>query len=226
MRVLLVEDDELLGASLLDGLKLYKHVVDWVKDGEKGEMAIKSENFDVIVLDIGLPKKSGFDVLRSIRNDGINTPVLILTAHEETQNRVKGLDLGADDYLVKPFDMDELCARLRALQRRFSSDSRATSLIQYKNILLDPAGHTVKLDDEFVSLPRREFVLLNTLLENRGRALSRDYLTQAMYGWGYDVDSNAIEVHIHNLRKKFGSDILRTIRGVGYIIEKEEQDGE
>jgi two-component system response regulator QseB len=226
MRVLLVEDDELLGASLVDGLKIYKHVVDWVKDGEKGEIAIKNENFDVVVLDIGLPKKSGFEVLRNIRNEGINTPVLILTAHEETQNRVKGLDLGADDYLVKPFDIEELCARLRALQRRFSPDSRATSLIQYKNILLDPVGHTVKLSDEFVSLPRREFVLLHTLLENRGRALSRDYLTQAMYGWGYDVDSNAIEVHIHNLRKKFGSEILRTIRGVGYIIEKEDQDEE
>lgn len=224
MRILLVEDDEYLGSSLVDGLKHYKYVIDWVKDGEKGELAIRNENFDVVILDIGLPRKSGFEVLRNIRNDGITTPVLILTALEETHDRVKGLDLGADDYLVKPFDITELCARLRALQRRFSADARATSLIQFKNIELDPVSHTVKLDGEFVLLPRREYVLLQTLLENRGRVLSRDYLMQVMYGWGYEVDSNAIEVHIHNLRKKFGADFLRTIRGVGYIVEKESQN--
>ena len=219
MRILLAEDDELLGNAVSEGLRSYGHIIDWVKDGLAAEKAIKTEVFDAVVLDIGLPKLSGFMVLERVRTEGINTPVLILTAREMIDDRVRGLDLGADDYLTKPFDLNELCARLRALQRR--SMSRAMPLITYGDLTLDPASHIVSYKGEVISLPRREFALLQKLLDNSGRVLSREYLTQILYGWGDDVDSNAIEVHVHNLRKKFGNDFIRTIRGVGYMIDKE-----
>jgi two-component system response regulator QseB len=147
---------------------------------------------------------------------------LILTARESIEDRVKGLDSGADDYLTKPFDLDELCARLRALQRRFSS--RAEPVLQHENISLDPASHTVTLNGETINVSRREFALLHKLLENAGRVLSREHLTQSLYGWGEDVDSNALEVHIHNLRKKFGQTFIRTIRGIGYMIDKSKEE--
>ena len=215
MRILLVEDDELLGDGVTAGLKQYGYTVDWLKDGLSAEQALKTEAFDAIILDIGLPKKSGLELLESLRNQGNVTPVLILTARETVDDRIKGLDSGADDYLVKPFDLDELCARLRALQRRLSS--RAAPLIDHAGIQLDPASHTVTFNGEEVNLSRREFALLHKLLENAGRVLSREYLTQTLYGWDEDVDSNALEVHVHNLRKKFGAELIRTIRGVGYL---------
>lgn len=218
MRVLLVEDDELLGDGLRAGLIQYGYVADWLKDGISADQALKTENFDIIVLDLGLPKMSGITVLQNLRARGVTTPVLILTARESIEDRVKGLDSGADDYLTKPFDLDELCARLRALQRRFSS--RAEPLITHLNITLDPAAHTVTMNNELVNVSRREFALLHKLLENAGRVLSREHLTQSLYGWGEDVDSNALEVHIHNLRKKFGQDFIHTIRGIGYMIDK------
>jgi two-component system, OmpR family, response regulator QseB len=224
MRILLVEDDELLGNGVCDGLKHYGYTIDWVKDGIAGERAIKNENFDAVILDIGLPKLDGYGLLERIRNKGISTPVLILTARETVDDRVRGLDLGADDYLVKPFDLDELCARLRALQRRFSS--RAEPLITYGDISLDPASHIVVIKGETVSIPRREFALVQKLLENIGRVLSREYLSQMLYGWRDEIDSNALEVHIHNLRKKFGNDFIHTIRGVGYMIKKEDANKE
>ena len=219
MRVLLVEDDELLGDGIFSGLKHYGHTVDWVKDGKSAFEALsrKQEIFDVIVLDLGLPKMSGLDVLKRIREKNITTPVLILTARETVEARVQGLDAGADDYLLKPFDLDELCARLRALQRR--SKSRAQPILVYGDIKLDPAAHTVTLKDEGVILSRREFALLQKLLENAGRVISRDQLNQTLYGWGENIDSNALEVHIHNLRKRFGTDLIRTIRGVGYMVK-------
>ncbi|CAN5449008.1 response regulator [soil metagenome] len=220
MRVLLVEDDELLGDGVRAGLTQQGYVVDWLKDGLSAIQALRMETFDLIVLDLGLPKAPGMTVLQTLRADGIATPVLILTARETVDDRVKGLDSGADDYLTKPFDLPELCARLRALQRRFSH--RADSLLTYGYITLDPASHEVKMKGELVSIPRREFALLQKLLENAGQVLSREQLTQSLYGWEEDVDSNALEVHIHNLRKKLGANLIRTIRGVGYMAEREE----
>ena len=220
MRVLLVEDDEFLGDGIRTGLKHYGHTIDWVKDGRSAHDVIAStyESFDVIVLDLGLPKISGLDVLRMIREKNLPTPVVILTARDTVDDRVKGLDAGADDYLTKPFDLDELCARLRALQRR--SKARAKPVITYGEITLDPASHVIQLKGEEMLVSRREFALLQKLLENAGRVISREQLNQTLYGWGENIDSNALEVHIHNLRKRFGTKLIRTIRGVGYMVEK------
>jgi two-component system response regulator QseB len=219
MRILLVEDDQLLGDGVKNGLKQYGYTVDWLKDGEAARLALSSETFDLILLDIGLPKMSGLHLLQSIRREGINTPVLILTARESVEDRVKGLDSGADDYLKKPFDLGEVCARIRALVRR--SSGRTETVIAYRNILLDPAAHSVKVEGEELVLPRREFALLQKLLENVGQVLSREQIAQSLYGWEEEVDSNALEVHIHNLRKKLNAAYIRTIRGVGYMLEKE-----
>lgn len=219
MRLLLVEDDELLGDGLKTGLTQNGYTVDWFRDGVSAVQAVKSESFDIVVLDLGLPKMSGLEVLKEIRSGGFVVPVLILTAMDAIEERVKGLDSGADDYMTKPFDLVELCARLRALQRR--SLNRAEALIIYGDIVLDPAAHTVTKQGEEISIPRREFALLQKLLENVGHVLSREQLTQSLYGWEEDVDSNALEVHIHNLRKKLGANFIRTIRGVGYMADKE-----
>ena len=220
MRILLVEDDELLGNGVHTGLSQEGYTVDWLRDGATAEHALRSEIFDAIVLDLGLPKLPGIDLLQILRNRGVVIPVLILTARETIEDRVEGLDSGADDYMTKPFELEELYARIRALLRRFSG--RAGALLEFGRISLDPASHTVMLNGEPVSLSRREFSLLQKLLENAGRVLSREHLTQSLYGWGDDVDSNALEVHVHNLRKKFGNNFIRTIRGVGYLIDKQE----
>lgn len=222
MRVLLVEDDELLGDGICSGLKHYGHTVDWVKDGKAAYDALSQsqESFDAVVLDLALPKMSGLDVLKKIREKDIPVPVLILTAKDTVEARVQGLDAGADDYLPKPFDLDELCARLRALQRR--SKSRVQPVLSYANITIDPAAHTVTFNNEPVVLSRREFTLLQKLLENAGRVISRDQLSQTLYGWGENIDSNALEVHVHNLRKRFGTKLIRTIRGVGYMVKAED----
>ena len=222
MRVLLVEDDELLGDGIYSGLKHYGHTIDWVKDGKAAYEALsrQQENFDVVVLDLGLPRMSGLDILQRIREKNIIVPVLILTAKETVESRVQGLDAGADDYLQKPFDLDELCARLRALQRR--AKSRAHPKLVHGDITIDPAAHTVMLKDEIVPLSRREFTLLQKLIENAGRVISRDQLNQTLYGWGENIDSNALEVHIHNLRKRFGTKLIHTIRGVGYMVKTDQ----
>lgn len=217
MRVLLVEDDELLGEGTRKGLAQDGYTVDWVKDGEHANQALQAEKFDLVVLDLGLPKVPGIEVLQALRDRGETTPVLILTARESIEDRVKGLDSGADDYLTKPFDLHELLARLRALQRRFAS--RAAPVISHEGITLDPASHSVTYQGEPITLSRREFALLHILLENAGRVLSREHLTQSLYGWGEEVDSNALEVHVHNLRKRFGTDFIRTVRGIGYTVE-------
>lgn len=221
MRILLVEDDVLLGEGVSDGLKQFGFTVDWVQDGVSANQAVSNETFDAIVLDLEIPKKPGFEVLREIRNRKDKTPVLILTANELIESRVFGLDLGADDYMIKPFDLNELCARIRALLRRAAD--RATPIISYKNIKVDPASHKVHFNDTEIVISRREFALLVKLLETPGRVISRETLMQTLYGWGDDIDSNALEVHIHNLRKKFGSDLVRTIRGVGYMVDKEDK---
>ena len=221
MRVLLVEDDELLGDAVKTGLTQFGYLVDWLKDGETARAVIKTESFELIILDLGLPKLSGMNLLQSIRHDHNTTPVIILTARESVQDRIKGLDNGADDYITKPFDLNELSARIRALVRR--SQGRADSVLQYRNITLDPAAHSVLMDDIPINVPRREFSLLQKLLENNGQVLSRDQLMQSIYGWDDDVDSNTLEVHIHNLRKKLNATFIRTIRGVGYMAEKKDK---
>lgn len=222
MRVLLVEDDELLGEGTCRGLSLLGYVVDWVKDGQTALRAILSEDFDAIVLDLGLPGRPGMEILRAIRAKKNSTPVLILTANDSVDSRVKGLDTGADDYLVKPFDLSELGARIRALHRR--NASAHTPILKHGRITLDPAAHIAYLDGEFLSLSRREFILLQKLIENVGRVLSREQINQSLYKWGEEVDSNALEVHIHNLRRKLGFSLVRTVRGVGYIVEKNHED--
>lgn len=220
MRLLLVEDDELLGDAVKTGLTQFGYVVDWLKDGEAARGALRSESFELIILDLGLPKLSGISLLQTMRLDGNATPVIILTARDSIESRIKGLDSGADDYIIKPFDLNELSARIRALTRR--SQGRADTALQYRNITLDPAAHSVMVDQQLINVPRREFALLQKLLENSGHVLSREQLMQSIYGWDEDVDSNALEVHIHNLRKKLNANFIRTIRGVGYMAEKNE----
>lgn len=219
MRLLLVEDDELLGDAVKSGLTQHGYVVDWLKDGRSAYASIKYDTFELIILDLGLPKMSGLEFLHKIRSENVTTPVIILTARESIEDRVKGLDSGADDYLTKPFDMNELSARVRALTRR--ANGRADALIHYRSLTIDPAAHAVFLEGESISLPRREFALLLKLIENAGHVLSRDQLMQSLYGWNDEVDSNALEVHIHNIRKKLNTNYIRTIRGVGYIVEKD-----
>jgi two-component system, OmpR family, response regulator QseB len=218
MRILLVEDDLQLGDGLMVGLRQAGFAVDWVGDGHAADLALSTETFDLVVLDIGLPRLSGMEVLKRARDRGRTTPVLILTARDATGDKVSGLDAGADDYLVKPVDIDELTARIRALTRR--SAGRATPLLTHGNLALDPAAHSVTLAGQPVDLASREFSLLQMLLESAGRVLTRSQLEQSLYGWGDEPDSNALEVHIHHLRRKLGSELIRTLRGVGYTIPK------
>ena len=219
MRILLVEDDALLGSGLQIGLKNEDYSVDWVRTGNEALSALLSTPYDAAILDIGLPDISGLDVLSTARNRDIATPVLILTAQDAISDRVTGLDAGADDYLTKPFELDELCARLRALTRR--SRGLARQLIQYKDIIIDTAAHTVSYKGKNIELSRREFSLLEELLSSSGRVLSRSFLEDKIYSWDNEVGSNTIEVYIHHLRKKFGTDFIKTIRGVGYMVDKE-----
>jgi DNA-binding response OmpR family regulator len=216
MRILLVEDDDLLGDATQAGLTNDGYTVDWIKDGNEAEFALKSSEFDGVVLDLGLPGKDGIDVLKSMRGRKDATPVIILTARDLINERVKGLDTGADDYLVKPFDIDELSARLRALIRR--SLGRAEPLMIVDDVSLNPASFEVYLKKKLVTVSQKEFTLLRLLMENVGRVLSRSQLEDHMYGWNDGVESNALEVHIHSLRKKLGNSFIKTIRGVGYII--------
>ena len=218
MRILLVEDDPQLGDGLTIGLRQAGFAVDWVKDGNSADQALRSETFDLVVLDLGLPRLSGMEVLSRARSRGQTMPVLILTARDATGDKVSGLDAGADDYLVKPVDLDELTARIRALTRR--SAGRAAPLLTHGDIVLDPAAHSITLAGAPVELSVREFSLLQMLLENVGRVHSRTQLEQSVYGWRDEPDSNALEVHIHHLRKKLGSELIRTLRGVGYTISR------
>ncbi|CAN4265295.1 OmpR Response regulators consisting of a CheY-like receiver domain and a winged-helix DNA-binding domain [Methylophilaceae bacterium] len=218
MKLLLVEDDALLGDGVRAGLKQAGFAVDWVQDGLAAKVALDSEEYDLLVLDLGLPKLSGMDLLKSVRAKRASLPVLILTARDTVADRVAGLNAGADDYLVKPFDLDELIARLNALLRRSAGQGELT--LQHGAIELTPASHQVRLAGTDVSMSAREFSLLHTLLLHTGRVHSREQLEQTLYGWGEEVESNAIEVHVHHLRKKLGSDLIRTLRGVGYVIDK------
>lgn len=219
MRILLVEDDALLGDGVCAGLRREDNVVDWVKNGEIALTAITETRYDCIIMDIGLPGISGLDVLQNIREANDQTPILILTAQDDTADRVKGLDAGADDYLVKPFEFAELCARLRALSRR--NRGNASETLQYKDIVINTTAHTVKYRQQTVILSRREFTLLVELITNQGRVLSRHHLEQKLYSWGDEIESNTIEVHIHHLRKKFYGKLIKTVRGIGYIVTED-----
>jgi two-component system OmpR family response regulator/two-component system response regulator QseB len=218
MRILLVEDDPELGDGLTVGLRQSGFAVDWVRDGNAADLALLAEIFDLVVLDLGLPRLTGMEVLSRARSRGQTMPILILTARDATGDKVAGLDAGADDYLVKPIDLDELAARIRALTRR--SAGRAAPLLTHGDVVLDPAAHSVTLAGLAVELSSREFSLLQMLLESAGRVLTRSQLEQSIYGWRDEPDSNALEVHIHHLRKKLGSELIRTLRGVGYTIAK------
>jgi two-component system response regulator QseB len=193
--------------------------VDWVQDGEAALTAAGNETYDLMLLDLGLPKRDGLEVLRSLRSRGNALPVLIVTARDAVADRVKGLDAGADDYLVKPFDLDELGARMRALIRRQAG--RCESVIRHGPLTLDSAAHQVTLDGALVALSAREFALLEALLARPGAVLSKTQLEEKMYGWGEEIGSNTVEVYIHALRKKLGADLIRNVRGLGYMIAKD-----
>ena len=218
MKILIVEDEPKTGEYLRQGLSEAGFVADLAQNGSDGlHLALQGE-YDLVILDVMLPGLDGWQVLQSLRNRGLQMPVLFLTARDQVEDRVKGLELGADDYLVKPFDVDELKARLRALLRR--SFNRPQPALEYDGITLDPANQSVTWQGQPVNLQRKEFILLHELIAQPGRVLTRDKLQQALYGWGEEVESNAIEVHIHHLRKKFAPELIRTVRGVGYLVDK------
>lgn len=219
MRILLAEDDELLGSGLRVGLDQRGFQVDWVRDGVAAERELLGEQHQAAVLDIGLPRQDGLAVLRAVRAHGVGTPVLVLTARDTVAQRIEGLNLGADDYVVKPIDLDELAARLHALVRR--AHGKTQTSLHLRDVTLDPEARRVSRHGEAISLSTREFDLLQTLFRNAGRVLSRAQLEQHLYRWGHEVESNTIEVHIHHLRRKMGADLITTVRGVGYIVMPE-----
>ena len=214
MRILVVEDDRLLGDALSVGLTQVGYAVDWVSDGLQAQHALATTPYNALVLDLGLPKLSGLDVLSQLRSQHSTLPVLILTARDTVDDRIQGLDLGADDYMVKPFDMGELSARLRALIRRASVHS--SPQLSVAEVSLDPAAHVVTYQGQLVELSSREFTVLHALMLNVGRVLSRAQLEDKLYAWGNEVESNAVEVHIHHLRRKLYPSLIETVRGVGY----------
>jgi len=216
MRILIVEDDTLLGDGIQAGLKQAGYSADWVRDGVAAEQALSTESYDAVVLDLGLPRLSGLDLLRRQRSAGNRVPVLILTARDRIEDRIAGLDGGGDDYMIKPFDLHELAARLRALVRR--SHGQAHPVLSVGALDLDPAAHAARFEGERVELSAREFAVLHALALNVGRVLSRERLEQALYGWGEEVESNTIEVHVHHLRRKLKPELIRTVRGVGYTM--------
>ena len=220
MRILVVEDDPMIGKTLVTALQQDGYTVDWVKDGQAGKIALDTAAgaYSLVLLDLGLPRKSGLDLLREVRRAGNKVRVLIVTARDAVADRVAGLDAGADDYLVKPFSLDELAARMRALLRR--DVAREDNVLRNGALALDPVAHTLTRGGALVDLSAREFALLAALLERPGTALSKAQLEERLYGWGEEVESNAVEVHVHNLRKKLGADAIRTIRGVGYVIAR------
>lgn len=219
MRILLAEDDPLLGDGLRAGLRQMGFLVDWVRDGEAAERELRAQPYAAAVLDLGLPLKDGMDVLASVRAQGLSLPVLILTARDAVPDRVRGLNIGADDYVIKPADLHELAARLRALVRR--AHGQPKGCLQVQDVVIDAAARSVTQSGVPVPLSTREFDLLHTLMLNAGRVMSREQLEQHLYSWGQEVESNAVEVHIHHLRKKLGSALIQTVRGVGYMLVRD-----
>ena len=219
MRVLLAEDDAMIGAAVRDRLRSQGFAVDWVRDGRAADMALAAEAYDLLLLDLGLPGREGLAVLKGLRARGSTLPVVILTARDAVDDRVAGLDAGADDYIVKPFDLKELEARLRAVLRRQAG--HASSVIEHGRLSLDLVAHELRQDGVLVPLSPREFALLHALLERPGRVLSRAQLEERLYGWGEEVGSTVVEVHIHSLRRKLGTELIRNVRGVGYRVPED-----
>ena len=217
MRILLVEDDELLGSGVSHALERAHYAFEWVKDGSAALAAALASAFDLVILDLGLPHLDGIEVLKQMRSRGIATPVLILSARDSTRDRVLGLNTGADDYLIKPFDLEELLARVHAIERRRSGG--ATNQLRHGELVLDLAAMTVAYAGTAVELQRREFMLLKKLIENPSQVFSRAQLEESIYGWEGDVESNTIDVHVHHLRRKLYPEVIKTVRGVGYRIE-------
>ncbi|WP_372524271.1 response regulator [Piscinibacter sp.] len=216
MRVLLIEDDPMIGKAVQQGLARAGMAVDWAHDGREAELALAQHVYDATVLDLGLPRKDGLEVLITARARRNNVPVLIVTARDAVSARVQGLNAGADDYLVKPFDLEELIARVRALIRRHAGTGVAT--LESGALIVDPVNRNVTLHGKRIELSAREFAILEALMRNPGAVMSREALEEAIYGWHQEVSSNAIEVHLHHLRKKLGADVIRNVRGVGYRV--------
>jgi two-component system response regulator QseB len=218
MRVLLVEDDVMIGQGLETALRQLGAAVDWMRDGAHAAAALRAAEYDLVLLDLGLPTRDGIAILRDLRQRGASTPVIILTARDEIRHRVAGLDAGADDYMVKPFDLDELTARIRSVLRRAAG--RGDPVLRHGDLCLDPVTHTVEHKGIAVSLSAHEYSVLEALLQRPGAVLSRTQLEDRLYGFDEPIGSNAVEVYIHGLRRKLGSDAIRTLRGVGYFIPK------
>ncbi|MDN3921596.1 response regulator [Roseateles violae] len=219
MRLLLVEDDPMIGEQLLDLLRAESYAVDWVRDGELADTALQAQNYDLLLLDLGLPKRDGMSVLRALRARKQRLPVLIATARDALQQRVEGLDAGADDYVLKPFELDELLARIRALLRRASG--RAEPVYEHLGVSLNPATREASVDGRPVTLSAREWAVLEPLLARPGLVLSRQQLEEKLYGWKDEISSNAVEVYIHGLRKKLGAGLIQNVRGLGYMVPKQ-----
>lgn len=219
MRLLLVEDDAMIGEAVLQVLRTEHYAVDWVRDGSMADEALRSEQYDLVLLDLGLPRRDGLEVLRSLRARRNTVPVLVATARDAVGDRIAGLDAGADDYVVKPYDTDELLARIRALIRR--SAGRGEPVFEHKGVSLNPATREATVHGQPVSLSAREWAVLEPLLARPGVVLSRTQLEEKLFSWKDDVSSNAVEVYIHGVRKKLGSDLIQTVRGLGYLIPKQ-----
>jgi two-component system OmpR family response regulator len=219
MRLLLVEDDTMIGEAVLDALRAAHYAVDWVRDGPMADTALCSESYDLVLLDLGLPQRDGLDVLRALRARHQTMPVLIATARDAVGDRIAGLDAGADDYLLKPYDTDELLARIRALLRR--SAGRGEPVFEHRGVSLNPATREAAVNGQPVSLSAREWAVLEPLLARPGTVLSRTQIEEKLYGWKDDISSNAVEVYVHGLRKKLGNDIIQTVRGLGYLVPRE-----
>ena len=218
MRLLLVEDDTMIGESVLDLLRAERYAVDWVKDGEMADIALHSQTYDLVLLDLGLPRRDGLTVLRSLRARKERVPVLIATARDSVQQRIEGLDAGADDYVLKPYDLDELLARIRALLRRAAG--RAEPVYEHMGVSINPATREVMVGDQPIVLSAREWAVLEPLIARPGLVLSRAQLEEKLYGWKDEISSNAVEVYIHGLRKKLGAELIQNVRGVGYMVPK------
>ncbi|MCB9072271.1 MAG: response regulator [Bdellovibrionaceae bacterium] len=216
MRILVVEDDKVIGDGILQALQMQNYAVDWVEDVESALTAIMANKYEFVILDVGLPDGTGFDVLKNLRDSKNSVPVLILTAYDDVSYRVKGLDAGADDYLIKPFKLEELLARIRALRRR--SMGQANPILQVGDVILDPVATKVKKGEDNVNLGPKEFAILHTLMEKCGKIVTKEQLEEGLYGWDMEIESNTIEVHIHGLRKKLGKEFIETLRHFGYRV--------
>ncbi|MFM0415295.1 response regulator [Paraburkholderia aromaticivorans] len=220
MRLLLVEDDEMIAETVLESMGREGYAIDWAQNGRAAELSLGNGVYDLVLLDLGLPKKDGIDLLNSYRKQGGQAPVIILTARDSVNERIRGLDAGADDYLIKPFDLDELAARARALLRRRTGQKQP--IYSHGELTLDPAAHEVRKNSAPVALVPREFALLQALIEEPARVFTRSELEDKLYGWGDEVGSNTIEVHVHSLRRKIGAEQIVTVRGVGYRLKRHE----